>query len=161
VSPDPEPYRRDFATPQALEAFGAAIAARLEPGEAVCLDGPLGAGKTTLARGLVRALMGEDGIEVPSATFTLVQLYAAPRLPLAHLDLYRLTRPEEAFELGLDEALDGGAAVIEWSERLAGQLPGERLEVVLAAVAVDAAEGRRAAWRGFGRWRDKAHALAA
>lgn len=158
---EPPPRHRDFATPEALEAFGGEIAVRLEAGEAVCLDGPLGAGKTTLARGLVRALMQDVEIEVPSPTFTLVQFYAAPRLPLAHLDLYRLKRPEEALELGLDEALDEGAGVIEWSGRLAGRLPPERLEVVLGPVAVGAVEGRRASWRGFGRWRDKAHALAA
>jgi tRNA threonylcarbamoyladenosine biosynthesis protein TsaE len=160
VPPDPEPFQRDFATTEALEAFGGEIATRLEPGEAVCLDGPLGAGKSTLARGLVRALMEDDAIEVPSPTFTLVQLYDTPRLPIAHLDLYRLKLPEEAFELGLDDALDAGAAVIEWSVRLTGQLPSERLEVDLEAVQVGEAEGRRASWRGFGRWRDKAHALA-
>ena len=157
---EPAAHVRDFATPQALEAFGAAIAVRLEPGEAVCLDGPLGAGKTTLARGLVRALMHDDDLEVPSPTFTLVQVYAAPHLPLAHLDLYRLKRPEEAFELGLDEALDEGAAVIEWSERLDGQLPAERLEVALAPFEASSGEGRRARWRGYGRWQDKARTLA-
>ena len=89
--------------PQATAALGARIAAALAPGDLVTLSGPLGAGKSVLARGLVRALTSPDE-EVPSPTFTLVQTYEGPRFPLAHLDLYRLKRPEEAWELGLEEA---------------------------------------------------------
>jgi len=73
--------------------LGAAVAAALKPGEAVCLTGPLGAGKSTLARGLVRALTRPDE-DVPSPTFTLVQFYDGLHFPLAHFDLYRLERPE-------------------------------------------------------------------
>src|SRR5271170_4125863 len=83
--------------------LGAAIATELRRHEAVCLSGPLGAGKSTLARGLIQALAGEP-VEVPSPTFTLVQTYATPRLTIAHFDLYRLTKPDEVAELGLDEA---------------------------------------------------------
>ena len=106
------------------------MAARLRPGEAVCLFGPLGAGKSTLARGLVRALTTPDE-EAPSPTFTLVQAYEGRDFPLAHFDLYRLARADEAYELGLDEALEVGAAVIEWPERLGAALPPDRLEVRL------------------------------
>ena len=77
----------------------------LRAGEAVCLSGPLGAGKSTLARALVRALTTPDE-EVPSPTFTLVQFYEGPRLDVAHFDLYRLSDPDEAYEIGLDEALE-------------------------------------------------------
>src|SRR3954453_12161442 len=101
----------------ATARLGAAIARRLQPGEAVCLSGPLGAGKSVLARALVRALTAPDE-EVPSPTFTLVQFYEGARLTVAHFDLYRLTSPEEAYEIGLDEALDQGAIVVEWPERL-------------------------------------------
>ena len=163
------PWRR-FASPQALEAFGAEVAGRLRRGEAVCLFGPLGAGKSTLARGLVRALTQPD-METPSPTFTLMQTYEGRDFPVAHFDLYRLKRAEEAFEIGLDEALDVGAAVVEWSERLDGALPPDRLEVELAIEAADIAdgmadlahgspaEGRLARWRGVGGWREKAVTL--
>ena len=130
--------------------LGAAIAAELRRHEAVCLSGPLGAGKSTLARGLIQALAGE-ATEVPSPTFTLVQSYATPRLVLAHFDLYRLVKPEEVAELGLDEALDEGAAVIEWPEKLGHHLPPDRLDVELM---IDG-ERRRARLRAHGAWEDR------
>lgn len=131
----------------ATARLGAAIAAALRAGEAVCLSGPLGAGKSTLARALVRALTTPDE-EVPSPTFTLVQFYEGARLNVAHFDLYRLTSPDEAYEIGLDEALDDGAAVIEWPERLAGALPADRLDVEIAIEG----EGRVARLIPHGAW---------
>src|SRR5271154_6078917 len=110
--------------------LGAAMAAVLSAQEAICLWGPLGAGKSTLARGLIRTLTGAHE-EVPSPTFTLVQYYIAPDLRLAHFDLYRIVRPEEIHEIGLDEALEDGAVVIEWPERLGGHLPADRLDIEL------------------------------
>jgi tRNA threonylcarbamoyladenosine biosynthesis protein TsaE len=145
----------DFRLPDeaATAGLGRAIAGALRPGEAVCLSGPLGAGKSTLARALVRALTTPDE-EVPSPTFTLVQFYEGPRLTVAHFDLYRLSSPDEAYEIGLDEALDDGAAVIEWPERLAGQLPADRLDVEIA-LSEDGEERRvrlvpHGAWEGRG-----------
>jgi tRNA threonylcarbamoyladenosine biosynthesis protein TsaE len=119
--------------------LGAAIAQALRPGDAVCLFGPLGAGKSTLARGLIRALTHPDE-EVPSPTFTLVQTYEADTMPVSHFDLYRLAKASEIDELGLNEALDDGVAIIEWPERLEGRLPPDRLDIVLAP----AGDGRTA-----------------
>lgn len=142
----------------ATQALGRAIAAALQPGEAVCLSGPLGAGKSTLARTLVRALTTPDE-EVPSPTFTLVQFYEGPRLNVAHFDLYRLSSPEEAYEIGLDEALDEGAAVIEWPERLQGGLPRDRLDVKIALS--DMAERRTARLTAHGAWEGRGLELGA
>jgi tRNA threonylcarbamoyladenosine biosynthesis protein TsaE len=134
----------------ATARLGAAIAAQLRAGEAVCLSGPLGAGKSTLARALVRALTTPQE-EVPSPTFTLVQFYEGPRLSVAHFDLYRLSDPDEAYEIGLDEALEDGAAVIEWPERLAGRLPPDRLDVEIGFAGEDDM-GRRARLIPHGAW---------
>lgn len=108
--------------------LGEAIAGALRAGDAILLSGPLGAGKSTLARALIRALTSIDQ-EVPSPTFTLVQTYEAPAFPIAHFDLYRLQGADEVFELGLDEALDEGAVLIEWPQRLEGRLPHNRLDI--------------------------------
>lgn len=134
----------------ATARLGAAVAAALRAGEAVCLSGPLGAGKSTLARALVRALT-TPGEEVPSPTFTLVQTYETTGFPLAHFDLYRLADPGEADEIGLDEALDEGAAVIEWPERLAGRLAPDRLDI---DIAFDG-DGRRARLTPHGAWKGR------
>src|SRR5258708_39893477 len=115
----------------ATARLGAAIARGLQAGDAVCLSGPLGAGQSTLPRALIRALTTPDE-DVPSPTFTLVQFYEGPRLKIAHFDLYRLTSPDEAYEIGLDEALEDGAAVIEWPERLQGHLPPDRLDIEIS-----------------------------
>ena len=139
-----------LADADATEALGAALAGRLRPGDAVCLYGPLGAGKSTLARGLIRALTGPDE-EVPSPTFTLVQLYEGPDFPVSHFDLYRLESAGEADELGLDEALEDGAALIEWPQRLGGRLPPDRLDI---EIAFDA-EGRLARLTPHGAWKGR------
>jgi len=142
-----------LADEAATTALGAALARSLGVGEAILLQGPLGMGKSTLARGLIRALTGPDE-DVPSPTFTLVQFYeTAP--PVAHFDLYRLTRPEEVFEIGLDEALDTGVALIEWPERLGDDLERalgpDRLSIVLA----EDGDGRVATVAGVGAWAGK------
>ncbi len=139
----------DLPDAEATARLGAAVARALRPGEAVCLYGPLGAGKSTLARGLVRSLTTPDE-DVPSPTFTLVQFYEGPAFPLAHFDLYRLARAEEAYEIGLDEALEDGAAVIEWPERLGGRLPPDRLDIEIAihGEARSARLVRHGTWEG-------------
>ncbi len=136
----------------ATDRLGRRVAERLRAGEAVCLYGPLGAGKSTLARALVRALTTEDE-EVPSPTFTLVQTYDCPEFALAHFDLYRLKSADEAYEIGLDEALTTGAVVIEWPERLGEGLPRDRLDIRLEQ---GQSEGARIAHvQGFGAWKGR------
>jgi tRNA threonylcarbamoyl adenosine modification protein YjeE len=107
------------------------IALKLKPGDAIALHGDLGAGKTTFARALVRALLGDDEAEVPSPTFALMQLYDAPRLKLAHLDLYRLADESETDELGVADILDIGAIIVEWPERAPALLPPDRLDILI------------------------------
>jgi len=106
--------------PAATEAFGARIAERLRPGDVVALSGGLGAGKTTLARAIIAAL-GHKG-EVPSPSFAIIETYDPPlvRLPLVHADFYRLERPEEAEELGLDDYRADAALLAEWPENAGG-----------------------------------------
>lgn len=142
-----------LADAAATTRLGAVLAPHMGQGEALLLYGPLGMGKSTLARGLIRALTRPDE-DVPSPTFTLVQFYDSEP-PVAHFDLYRLTRPEEAVEIGLDEALDTGFAVIEWPERLgedpAAWLGPNRLIVTLS----EDGEGRAATVSGVGAWETK------
>ena len=153
----PETRRILLADAEATTALGAAIAPMLKPGEAVLLYGPLGMGKSTLARGLIRALTTPDE-DVPSPTFTLVQFYESEP-PVAHFDLYRLTRPEEALEIGLDDALDTGCVVIEWPERL-GDDPAEflgpdRLVIEISESDLGDGDGRVATVSGAGAWKDR------
>jgi len=112
-----------LADPAATEAIGASIAPLLRAGDVVTLQGDLGAGKTSIARGLLAAL-GLEG-EAPSPSFAIVQPYAPPEvsLPVLHVDLYRIDDPREIEELGLDEALSDSALVIEWPERAPGFWP--------------------------------------
>lgn len=102
----------------AMDAFGARIAERLRPGDVVALTGGLGAGKTTLARAIIAAL-GHPG-EVPSPTFTIIETYDALDPPLVHADFYRLKRPGEAEELGLDDYRAGAALLAEWPDHAGG-----------------------------------------
>jgi len=141
-------FRMTVALPDlaATTTLGAAIAGQLAPGDAVLLSGDLGSGKTTLARAILTALGVDE--TVPSPTFTLVQAYETPRFPVSHYDLYRLKRPSEMDELGLDEALDDGAALIEWPERAEDRLPPDALRVHLLAD-----HARHATMTGPSRWR--------
>ena len=133
----------------AMEDFGGRIADVLRAGDLVTLSGGLGAGKTTLARAIIAAL-GYEG-EVPSPTFTLVQAYDPPgvRLPLVHADFYRLERPEEAEQLGLDDYREGAALLAEWPERAGGFAD----EAGCLSITLEiAGEGRRAIVEGGSDW---------
>ncbi|MGI2036028.1 tRNA (adenosine(37)-N6)-threonylcarbamoyltransferase complex ATPase subunit type 1 TsaE [Rhizobium panacihumi] len=110
--------------------LGEDLALALKAGDCLALSGDLGAGKSTLARAFLRALADDEELEVPSPTFTLVQVYAL-RLPVAHFDLYRLADSSELDELGFDEALSDGICIVEWPEVAAGALPGDRIVLTL------------------------------
>jgi tRNA threonylcarbamoyl adenosine modification protein YjeE len=130
----------------------------LRAGDLVALEGDLGAGKSELARAVIRARAAAP-VEVPSPTFTLVQVYELPGLRLVHADLYRLADPDEVDELGLDEALRDSALVVEWPARAGDRLPADRLTVRLATRAGDA-EARDAELVADGRgWSDRLEAL--
>ena len=145
-------FNRGLPDEAATKALGAALADALRAGDVVRLEGDLGAGKSTLARALIEALTGVK--EAPSPTFTLVETYDGPDFMLWHFDLYRLETPDEAWELGLEEALDGGASLIEWPERAGGLLPDGALTVKLEM----AGEARRAIFEGGEVWGEKLRA---
>lgn len=144
---DPGGWR--LADVAATEAAGAALAPLLRPGDVVALDGDLGAGKTSFARGVLAAL-GLSG-EAPSPSFAIVQTYDVPevRLPVWHVDLYRLESPDEAIELGLDEVLDDGALLIEWPDRLGDGLWADALRLALEPTPDGA---RRLTWTVPAAW---------
>ncbi len=140
----------------ATEALAARLCALLRPGDVVALGGDLGAGKTALARAVIRTAAGAE-VEVPSPTFTLVQTYDLPIGPLWHFDLYRLSGPDEVIELGWDEARAEGIVLVEWPDRLGRLVPADRLEIVLS---FGAKPGHRAvAITGCGGWVKRVSAL--
>ena len=135
---------------RATLALGRRLGERLSVGDVVCLIGNLGAGKTTLARGAIEAWSGYPE-DAPSPTYTLVQIYEGAKGELWHVDLYRLKRPDEAWELGLEDAFASAACLVEWPERMGGQLPRDRLEIELAP----SGDGRTAVLTAHGAWRTK------
>jgi len=124
-------------------ALGERLAALVAPGDVITLSGELGAGKTTLARGLISGLAVRAGLrpeEVPSPSFPIVETYELGPLTLWHFDFYRIEQEEELEELGLSQALARGVTLVEWPERAWGALPKERLDIRLEW----AGDGRRA-----------------
>ncbi len=141
-----------LADPAATEALGRALASDLRAGDVVTLSGPLGAGKTSIARGLLAGL-GLAG-EAPSPSFAIVQPYAPPevRLPMLHVDLYRLDGAGELDELGLDEARYDSALVIEWPER-AGE--GAWPDALALTLSIEPNGARRLTARVPAAWKDR------
>ena len=124
----------------ATAAFAARVSALAATRDIIALKGDLGAGKTSFARAFIRARGGIE--EVPSPTFTLVQVYELGAAAIWHFDLYRIKSPEEAWELGIEDAFSEGISLIEWPERLGPLLPPHRLEIEL--LFGDRPEARRA-----------------
>lgn len=131
------------------EVLGKILARHLSPGDCLALYGDLGAGKTALARALLQGLGVTEA--VPSPTFTLVQTYETAELFVSHYDLYRLESPEEVLELGLDDALADGVALIEWPERAGRYLPEDALSITLSNPPAGT-EGRLVTITGPARW---------
>ena len=127
------------------------IANSLEPGDMVTLSGDLGAGKTTFARAMIRHLAKDPAIEVPSPTFTLMQVYELPQFPLVHADLFRLSGSAELAELGFDDLPEGAVVLVEWPDRAAGFLPADRIEVALTLAPKLKLEFRHARVTGYGK----------
>lgn len=149
---DPSPsWRAEVALPAEgdTDALGRRLAAPLGPGDVLLLSGPVGAGKSALARALIRARLGDPAAEVPSPTFTLVQTYDLPGGgTLWHADLYRLSSPAEALELGLAQAFEEALCLVEWPDRLGPLAPAGALRIDLAPDG----EGRRATLSGPAPW---------
>lgn len=123
--------------------FGSKMMSQLSAGQVICLTGDLGAGKTTLARGMIQSVLGS--IDVPSPTYTLVQTYECPDFELWHCDMYRLEKPEDGYELGLIDAFDEALCLVEWPDKLGSLIPEEALHVDIAFEG----EGRKLTLRGF------------
>ena len=140
----------------AAAALAVRLAALLRRSDVVALSGDLGTGKTSFARALLRAL-GHDG-EVPSPTFTLVQIYDLAICQIWHCDLYRLTSAEEVFEIGIEEAFAEAVSLIEWPEILGALLPDDRLDMNLDFTADT--DLRRITLTGHGSWASRLAGLA-
>ena len=121
----------DLPNEAATSDLAARVAAVADAGDVIALKGDLGAGKTSFARAFIRT-RGDCDEEVPSPTFMLVQIYELGLTAIWHFDLYRMQSPEEAWELGIEDAFSMGISLIEWPERLGPLLPAHRLEVALA-----------------------------
>lgn len=129
-SPNPKCPPLRAADPAAMGLIGRTLAGALGPGDVLAVSGPLGAGKSVLCRSIVRTLMGDPAAEVPSPSYTLVNVYPSRPVPVWHADLYRIGDPEEMLELGLDDAMTGAIVLIEWPERMPGP-PERQAEVVI------------------------------
>ena len=148
-------YLQDSA---ATARLGFLLSAHLHPGDVVALEGTLGAGKSVLARAVINTLCPQED-DIPSPTFTLVQTYEPDNMPvIMHFDLYRLDAPEEALELGIEDAFIDAVSLVEWPQRLASYLPRSALTIALSDG--DSDTSRRAKLHGDARWQPVLEALA-
>jgi N-acetylmuramate 1-kinase len=155
----PSSFSLTLANEPAMHKFMRDLATVLEPGDLVTLSGDLGAGKTTLARALIRHLAADQTIAVPSPTFTLMQSYDLPRFPLVHADLYRLEGPGELAELGFDDLPKEAVVLLEWPDRAAGVLPPDRLDIAFTLSPQHGTEYRNVRVTGYGSFAPRAERL--
>ncbi len=128
--------------PEETFALAKALGEQCRPGEVYCLNGDLGAGKTLFAQGFGAGLGITDPINSP--TFTIVQIYDEGRMPLYHFDVYRIADPEEMYEVGFDEYIEGqGVCLIEWSDLIEDILPPHRIDIRIERVPGGGDEERR------------------
>ena len=121
-------------TPQELEYLGSRMAELVAPGDFIALDGDLGAGKTLMTQGMAKGLGVTE--EIVSPTFTIIHEYETGRLPLYHMDVYRLKQPEEMYDLGYEEYFYGeGVTIIEWAQMIREQLPEQRLDITIKRIS--------------------------
>src|ERR1700741_3336658 len=146
---------------QATRRLAADVASVLKPGDLVTLSGDLGAGKTAFARALIRHLAGDETLDVPSPTFTLVQTYALPRYTVVHADLYRVAHAGELAELGVDEAAENAVVLLEWPDRAAELLPADRLDIAFTLAPSLGPNQRNAEITGHGTFAPRIERLAA
>jgi tRNA threonylcarbamoyl adenosine modification protein YjeE len=140
----------DLADLAATEAVAQELATDLRAGDLVTLSGDLGSGKTTLARVLIRALLDDATLEVPSPTYTLMQVYDGPALRVVHADLYRIKHASELAELGWDEASDGALVLVEWPERAGAALAADRIDLAMILEPEEGPEHRVLVITGHG-----------
>ena len=148
--PPGDPWHVHLADEAATVDLARQIADVLRAEDLVTLSGDLGAGKTTFARALLRRLTQDPGLEVPSPTFTLMQVYETSEYPVVHADLYRIKSPEELAELGWDEASLGALVIVEWPERAGAILPEDRLDIAFHLDGERGPDFRHAILRGHG-----------
>jgi tRNA threonylcarbamoyl adenosine modification protein YjeE len=148
---EPSTFSLALATETATAHLMADLAMLIGPGDVITLSGDLGAGKTAAARAMIRYLAGDETLEVPSPTFTLVQDYDVASFPLIHADLYRVNDASELEEIGLSPLPDGTVALIEWPERAPGALPDDRIDIALSHRPALGSTARAAVITGHGK----------
>jgi tRNA threonylcarbamoyl adenosine modification protein YjeE len=148
-------WTRTLQSEAETQALAREIMDFIEVGDLLTLSGDLGSGKTTFARALIRALTGVSDLEVPSPTFTLMQIYEAADFRIVHADLFRLNRPEDLIELGWDEAAEGALVLVEWPERAANLLNPDRLDLNFAMDFAQGPSVRTVTLTGFGGFAER------
>jgi tRNA threonylcarbamoyl adenosine modification protein YjeE len=150
VETQPTVWDIELADEAATNALAGQVASYVGAGDLVALSGELGSGKTTFARALIRTLTGEADLEVPSPTYTLMQIYEGTNFPIVHADLFRINNPSELAELGWDESAEGAVVIVEWPEQAGDALAPDRLDVRIELAPGHGETQRRVTLSGSG-----------